>query len=313
VTHADLNEALPFYKTAKAQRDEQMTLAAAWGYKKHIIIKKSFIDGIEFFKGEKLQETDFQKMVVSYSGHWAYNYLKEEVPFEKLYMLTQAPDMHWSNHHFRNDHRADENVIPGFNMIVVDVDAGVSLEQAQELMKDYKFLTYTTKRHTPEVNRFRMILPINYHLELDHEEYKAFMNGILAWLPFPSDESANQRAKKWQTHENGQVTYNLDGVALDVLDFIPKTSRNEQHQERNQALGSLDNLERWFASRMAPGNRNNQMLKYALCLYDANWKQFDIRQQVLAFNAKLQDPMSVQEIDSTIMITIAKKFLTQTP
>jgi hypothetical protein len=236
------------------------------------------------------------------------------VPFDKLHILAKAPDMHWSNHQFRNDHRAEENVIPGFNMIVIDVDAGVSLDQACDLMKDYKFLTYTTKRSTPEHNRFRMVLPINYHLELDGDEYKQFMNGILSWMPFPSDESANQRAKKWASYEAGDILYNLnEAKALDVLDFIPKTSRNEQYQERNQALGSLDNLERWFASRMAPGNRNNQMLKYALCLYDANWKQFDIRQQVLAFNAKLQEPMSVNEIDSTIMITIAKKFLTQKP
>jgi len=313
VTHADLAEALPFYKTGKAQRDEQMTLASAWGYKKQIIIKKSFIDGIEFFKGEKLQETNLSKMVISYSQHWAYDYLKEEVPFDKLHILTQAPDMHWSNHHFKNDHRADENVIPGFNLITLDVDNGVSLAQAQELMKDYKFLTYTTKRHTEEDNRFRMILPTNYHLELDGDEYKAFMNSVMAWLPFASDESANQRAKKWQSHASGQCMYNLDAKILDVLDFIPKTSRNEQHQERNQALGNLDNLERWFASRMGIGNRNNQMIKYALCLLDDNWSLGDIRNQVYAFNAKLPDPMSAQEIDSTIMVTIAKKWHTKNP
>jgi hypothetical protein len=313
VTHADLTEALPFYKTSKAQREEQMTLAAAWGYKKHIIIKKSFIDGIEFFKGEKLQETDFQKIVVSYSSHWAYNYIKEIAPFDKLHILMAAPDMHWANHHFKQDHRAEENVILGFNMIVIDVDSGVSLATAHELMKDYKFLTYTTKRHTPDHNRFRMILPTSYHLELDHDEYKAFMNCVMAWLPFPSDESANQRAKKWQSHENGQITYNLEAKALDVLDFIPKTSRNELHQQRNQELGSLDNLERWFASRMAVGNRNNQMIKYALVLVDAGWKLLDIRNQVHAFNAKLSDPMTAQELDSSIMVTVAKKVQTLNP
>ena len=307
VTHADLNEALPFYKTAKAQREEQMILATAWGYKKHIIIKKSSVDGIEFFKGEKLRETDFQKMVVSYSQNFAYHFIKEEVPFEKLFMLIQAPDHHWSNHHFKQDHRAEENVIPGFNMIVIDVDSGISLTQAQELMQDYKFLTYTTKRHTPEHNRFRMILPINYYLELDHDEYKSFMNSILAWLPFPSDETANQRAKKWLSHEPCEFMYNLDAKAIDVLDFIPKTSRNEQHQERNQTLGSLDNLERWFASRMVPGNRNNMMLKYALCLFDAGWKLSDLVKQIYAFNGKLSEPMATQELESSILVTIAKK------
>ena len=61
-----------------------------------------------------------------------------------------------------------------------------------------------------------------------------------------------------------------------MLDFIPKTSRNELHKQKNQPLGSLDNLERWFAGRIATGNRNNQMIKYALCLVDAGWSLVDV-------------------------------------
>ena len=41
VTHADLNEALPFYKSGVAARNEMMTMAQAWGYKQNILIKKS--------------------------------------------------------------------------------------------------------------------------------------------------------------------------------------------------------------------------------------------------------------------------------
>ena len=85
-----------------------MTLAMAWGYKKHIIIKKLFVDGIEFFKGETLKETDLNQMKISYSDHWAYNYLGEQVPFDQLHTLTQAPNMHWANHFFKNGHRSEK-------------------------------------------------------------------------------------------------------------------------------------------------------------------------------------------------------------
>lgn len=308
VTHADLHEALPFYKSSQSSRNEMMTLATAWGYKKHIIIKKSFVDGIEFFKGEMLKETDLDKIVISYSNHWAYNYLEEMVPFDKLHILTQQPDMHWTNHHFKQGHRAEENVLAGFNMIAIDVDGGISLQAAHELLKDYKFLTYTTKRHTPTENRFRLMMPINYHLQMDQAEYKEFMNGIMNWLPFPTDETANQRAKKWESFQGGSFHYNLDAETLDVLDFIPKTSRNEQHKQNNQQLESLDNLERWFAGRIASGNRNNQMLKYALCLVDAGWELPEVKTQVHAFNKKMSEPMSTQEIDSTVMVTVAKRY-----
>lgn len=310
VTHADLHEALPFYKSSNSARNEMMTLATAWGYKKHIIIKKSFVDGIEFFKGETLQETDINEIIISYSNHWAYNYLEERVPFDQLHVLTQQEGMHWSNHHFRNQHRTEENVIAGFNAIVLDVDEGISLGTVQELMKDYKFHIYTTKRHQTEGHgdRFRMILPINYTLKLDNEEYREFMKSIFAWLPFKTDESYQKREKKSETFAGGQYVYNMDGELFDALPFIPKTSRNEQHKSNFQKLESLDNLERWFAQRIAVGNRNNNMAKYAFALVDSGMSLIDVQNAVHSFNKKLNNPLSENEIDGTIMVSVAKRY-----
>lgn len=311
VTHADLHEALPFYKSGNAARNEMMTLATAWGYKKNIIIKKSFVDGIEFFRGETLEETDLAQMVIAYSDHWAYNYLGEKVPFEQLHVVMQADGYHWANHHFKNFHRSEENVIPGFNMIVIDVDGGIRLEMVHELLKDYKFLTYTTKRHSDEEggeHRFRLVLPINYHLELDSEEYKEFMNCVMAWLPFKTDEAANQRSKKWESFALGSYYYNLEGELLDALDFIPKTSRNEAFKHQSQKLESLDNLERWFAQRMAEGNRNNNMIKFALALVDSGMALSEVDNAVKAFNKKLNTPLTETEINSTVMVTVAKRY-----
>lgn len=308
VTHADLYEALPFYKAGAAARNEQMALAAAWGYKRHIIIKKTFNDGIEFFQGEKLKETDLNEIIVSYSNHWAFNYQAERAPFDQLHLMTQAPDMHWANHHFRNGHRSSENVIPGFNMVVIDVDGGVKLDLVHDLLKEYKFMTYTTKRHSEQEHRFRLMLPINYQLELDGNDYKEFMNAVMEWLPFPTDESANQREKKWEAFAGGAYHYNLEGEILDVLDFIPKTNRNESYRKQAQQLASLDNLERWFAQRIATGNRNNHMIKFALALVDSGMELIQVSKQVHEFNKKLNTPLTEDEIDSTIMVTVAKRF-----
>ena len=308
VTHADLLEALPFYKAGNAARNEMITLATAWAYKQHIIIKKSFIDGIEFFKGETLESTDLNKIKISYSDNWAYNFQFEEVPFDQLHILTQAAGMHWANHQFKNMHRAEENVVAGFNLIVIDVDGGVSLDTAHDLLRDYKFMTYTTKRHTDAENRFRLIIPTNYVLELDGDEYKEFMNSLMEWLPFQTDESANQRAKKWESFDGGSYHYNLDGEILDVLPFIPKTSRNEQHKQEKQKLESLDNLERWFAGRIASGNRNNQMIKYALALVDSGMTLIEVSKQVHEFNKKLNNALPEEEIDNTIMVTVSKRY-----
>jgi hypothetical protein len=308
VTHADLHEALPYYKASKGAREEMMTLATAWGYKKHIIIKKSFQDGIEFFKGETLDETNIDEIIISYSKHWAYSFLEEKVPFDQLHVLTQEDGMHFANHHFKSQHRCEENVIAGFNTIVLDIDEGVSLEVAHSLLKDYKFLSYTTKRHQTEGHgdRFRIILPINYTLQLDNEEYKEFMDAIFDWLPFKTDESYRKREKKSETFAGGVHHYN-DGELFDALDFIPKTSRNEQHKSQFQKLESLDNLERWFAQRISMGNRNDNMLKYAYALVDSGMSLIDVQNQVHSFNKKLNNPLTENEIDSTIMVSVARQ------
>lgn len=307
VTHADLHEALPFYKSGNAARNELMGMATAWGYKKHIIIKKFFVDGIEFFRGETLEETNLEEIRVSYSDNWAYDYQTELVPFNQLHVLTQEPGMHWCNHSLKNGHRSEETVLAGFNAVVLDIDGTVSLDTAHELMKEYKFMTYTTKRHTDEENRFRLIIPINYNLALDTEDYKEFMNSLMEWLPFETDESANQRSKKWESFD-GDYFYNEEGHLLDALKFIPKTTRNEQHKKGMQQIDSMDNLERWFAQRIASGNRNNQMIKYALALVDSGMNLQDVSNQVHAFNKKLNNSLSEAEIDSTILATVAKRF-----
>lgn len=308
LTHADLNEALPFYKSSNAARNEMMTLAIAWGYKQNIIIKKFFIDGIEFFKGETLEKTDLKKLILSYGNHFAYGYNNDHAPFDQLHMLTQAEGMHWANHHFKNGHRAEENTLAGFNTIVIDVDEGVTLETAHELLSEYKFMTYTTKRHTDDDNRFRIIIPINYHLELDQDDYKEFMNSVMGWLPFKTDEAANQRSKKWESFSGGEYFYNSEGKILDALKFIPKTTKNEQYKQSFQQVESLDNLERWFAQRISTGNRNNHMLKYALALVDTGMELMEVRKAVFSFNSKLNNALKEDEIDATIMVTVAKRY-----
>lgn len=325
LTHSDLYEALPGYPKAVGPRNDQMTLATAWGYTRHIVIKKKFVDGIEFFRGEKLQETDLNNLIVSYSDHWAYNYVSEPVPFGQIENLLQAEGMHWSNHKFKEGHRVRENMIAGFNVITVDVDSGTPLELAHELLAEYKFATYTTKRHQTEGHgdRYRIIIPMNYTLYLDADDYKAFINNVLAWLPFPAptDEAANQPEKKWECfagtddveshfyrNDVSDTEGKPDPVLLDVLQFIPRTSVNDKYMDEYKKVESLDNLERWFAGRMASGNRNNHMIKFALALVDGGMGLRDVEKAVHGFNSKLSDPLEEDELDSTVMVTVGKRF-----
>ncbi len=308
LTQADLHEAFPFCRS-EANAKREMTLAQAWGYKNHVIIRKRFEDGIELFSGETLQSTDLNKMILSYSEHPAYNYETEEfIPFDQLHNLMQLPDWNWCNHRFDNNHRSDQTTQPGFNMVVFDFDQGASLDLVHELLAGYRFMTYTTKRHTPAHHRFRLILPINYELKLDKEDYAIFVDNLGGWLPVlanMTDDASRQRSKKWLTHP-GSYHYG-EGDLVDCLPFIPRTKRNEEFRSEMKSLESLDNLERWFAQRIASGNRNNQMIKFALALVDSGMSFTAVEQAVLDFNSKINNSLSEDEIRNTILVTVARK------
>lgn len=313
LTHADLDEELSFYKGTRTEKQDMMSNAVAWGYKNNIIIQRAFVDGIEFFTGDTLKETDLDEIGITWSDDFAYRFRPEVAAFNQMHLLTQAPDLHWANHSFEGQHRAEENVIPGFNLIVLDIDSGVHLETVHELFADYTFMTYTTKRHTPDAHRFRLLLPMSYHLNLDKDDYAQFMKNICKWLPFDVDEAANQRSRKWQTFDQGSYHYNLATKdtqnLLDVLPFIPKTSKNEKHQKDFAALSSLDSLERWFAQHFEDIGRNNQMIKYALALMDAGFSQKDIENKVTAFNKKMPNGLTTDELRSTVFQTVAKRMV----
>ena len=304
VTQADLAEDLPFYKGSSSYKNDILNLAISYGYKNNIIIKKSFSDGVEFLRGETLKTTDLSSMIISYSTDFTTDYASERAPFDQLHKLTQASGMHWTNHHLIDGYRNEDNCIPGFNLAVIDVDGGVALSTAKLLLKDYKFLIYTTKRHTDEANRFRILLPMNYELSLDAKDYKEFMNNIFDWLPFGVDKETNQRSRKWMSN-NGHFEYN-EGEVLDVLPFIPKTSKNEARKVLIGSQQSMDNLERWTINNIGDGNRNNMLLRFALILVDAGFDSEAIRVKVLALNDKIADKLSEIEVMTTIMKTVYK-------
>ena len=311
VTQASLVEALPFYKVPGNQKTEMMQLSIAWGYQNNIIIKRKFEDDIEFFSGESLIETDLDKIVVSYSTDIASGYIPDVAKFSELHKMTQAKGYHWCTHYFNNRHRAEDNAIPGFNLVVLDVDKDLPLSTAKMLLAEYKAMFYTTKRHTDEENRYRIILPTNYILNLDAKEYKEFMKNLYDWLPFAVDDKTGQRSRKWLSSP-GYYEYQ-NGKLLDVLPFIPKTSKNESFKKTFKGQQSLDNLERWVLNNSGEGNRNEMILKYALVLVDASWEYAAIQQGVLSLNNKMSDKLEESEIMQTIMVTVGRKLAERQP
>lgn len=307
VTNVDLVEDLPFFKGGESQKRDLMALAIAYGYKNNIIIKRTLQEGIEFFRGESIQETDQDKMMISYGKDIVSGYLFEFVKFTDLHVITNAKGYHFVNHDLIDNYRKDSNIIPGFNMCVIDVDGGTPIHTIQLLLKDFTYLIYTTKRHTEANNRCRIILPLSHTLKLDTADYKEFMENVFDWLPFAVDTGAKDRCRKWLTNP-GDHWYNV-GQPLDALLFIPKTKKSDERKILINDQQALDNMQRWFINNTDSGNRSNQLIKYALMLVDSGLDNNSIRNNVMDLNNKLPDKLDEVEILSTIMQSVAKAII----
>lgn len=307
VTHVDLTESLPFYKGPQSQKSDLMQLAITWGYKNSVIIKRKIDNNIEFITGETLVETNLKEVYLSHSNDIAIGYENTRVPFSRLPELLKMKDHHWCNHHSISGRRASEYMANGFNLVVLDIDGGVKIDTVKLLLKDYKYIIHTTKRHTDGEHRFRVILPINYILKLHEDDFSEFMHNIYEWLPFDSDTDTGQRARKWATTESTTIHTN-DGELLDALLFIPRTSKNDQRQEMIQNHQDMSGVERWFMSNIGSGNRNNQLLKYGLMLVDSGYNLPDIEMKIDNLNQKLEIPLTDDEIGQTIRKSIHKKY-----
>lgn len=305
VTLSDLDESLPCFKGSKTQKNEMIEYAIAWAYQNNIIVKRSYVDSIEFLRGETLEETDLNEISISISDHVAYRYQPEIVPFDALSDLGERSDIHWTNHTFEDEHRSRNAVIPGFNLIVLDIDGSIPLSTAMMILEDTTAMFYTTKRHTEDENRFRILIPTSHKLALDTEEYGIFMDAVMESFPFEIDESCREPEKKWLAND-GEV-YFTEGKLFDVIPFIPRTSKFDKRVEAMKEFENFDGLERWIMQNTGDGNRNKQLFRFAMLLADTGADYDEVEEAVIQLNSKLVDKLQESEIRSTIMKAVAKK------
>lgn len=311
VTHADLLDELPFYKGGNSSRNEMIQMASAWGYRNNIIIRRSVVDGIEFFRGETLKQTNLNRIPIAWSSHLAFNYRNEFAPWDQMHKLVNTNGLHWISHHLfagerGEGHRKEENCLPGFSMIVMDVDKEKQLPEALELLAPYTYRIYTTKSHSEDNHRFRVLLPMSHELKLDAKDFTQFMENIAKWAPFEMDEATWQRSRKWESF-NG-TSYTNEGELLDVLPFIPRTSKNASYMTSMENIANLSAVERWFATQIAEGGgRNNLLFRYGAMLLSKGKAHPEAEAMVRDFNNRLPNPLSVDELRRTVFTSLARK------
>lgn len=314
-TLADLSESLPFFKTGYAARREQIDLAAAWGRSNLITVKKTVVDGIEMYSGESLTRTDLSKLYVSASETVASTFEPLEFSWKKVdKLLTLEANtlnenaekgiaVNFCTHQFKGHHRNIENILEGFNLIVLDVDGTATLESVKDILKDYHFAICTTKSHTKYEHRFRVIIPLNVVLCFDEQQYKMFMQNVLEFLPFQSDKAAASIAHKWLTNPNGEtyVNDNENAKLFDVFPFIPGTHKNDLRKNElkdvRKVIKSHSKVVLWFINKInSEGERNNHLYRLGMLLIESGNSLKDTASTLQEVNNTLDNPLDYSEL-----------------
>lgn len=319
LTHAELMQDLAFYPKVASKQVDLIKNTIAWGHKNNIVIKRSIIDDIEFIQGEALRVTDLNELYLSHSTDYAEGYIPEtKVPFSKLGLITQNPTKHWAAHRFVDGHRHASKAIQGFNLIVLDIDGGCTINEAQTVLEDYVYHIYSSKSHkvvsdkNPQgEERFRIVIPMSHHLKADPETYSEFMKNIHEFLPFPADTQTGEIARKWESCESTVCIFKDTGKLFDILPFIPKTKKNDERITQYKKIENSSGIQRWFLAKiLEDGCRNNHLQRFGYMLMSGGYDVPTAQLQVQALNAMLPEPLAELELHKTVfssMLTHATK------
>ena len=66
-------------------------------------------------------------------------------------------------------------------------------------------------------------------------------------------------------------------------------------------------LERYFYKMIGEGNRNNTLFRYGAVLLDGGYSVEQTKEKIVAFNASLDKPIPIDELEATVLKSIATK------
>jgi hypothetical protein len=309
VTESDLIEKLPFYSGNVSQKRDMMNLATSYGHRHAIAITQYKEADVVFYKGSTLvPNTDNTAMILTHSKDITDDFTNVTPPLNKLVeKFFDKQNIHYCNHHFKNGevgkgNRAKVNVIEGFNFAIFDIDDDkMPPASLSKLLNGINHVIATTKSHTVDAPRYRLILPLTHQLSLNDEQYKQFCRNLAFWLPVKADTSAFQREKKFRTWNTSKVWSQLAGRNLEAMQFYPSTSVSELLISRHGKVVGLNGIQRWVVLNCTEGQRNQVLYRYGCILADHNLDAKQITQKITEINNQITSPLSSDELQATVL------------
>ena len=321
----DIIKAVKDVKSTKHLDDEMILVEEHANMVGNSIVRKEN-SGIITYKLEKLSATSLEGILISSNDNLRQDvpagFKKNEGKFENLHILTNGP-YRYSAGTFLNGYITDENYLREQNLFIIDVDDGLSIEDAKGLFADYTYLIATTKSHQIAKNgitcdRFRLILPTISKFHLEPKVYSEMYMNVLHAIGVSEADSKCRNSSRWYYgNPDGEYWYNQGNMLLDIRPYIPNSSENLKtaiSMQKYEDTINDDNIDlriagalKWLVSNTTSGNRNDNMFRFAVMLKDptrinsSDWESWTRRA-----NNLLSEPLPERELNTIIRSTYGR-------
>jgi SMC interacting uncharacterized protein involved in chromosome segregation len=127
---------------------------------------------------------------------------------------------------FRSGIRKNEATEAYSNLVIMDIDEGMTLEYAKEVFKDYYAIITTTRNHQKEKNgkvcdRFRVVLLSSKYIYTTPEKYRGLMKNIQKFYDVSMDTACFDKAHIYYSNPS-EVWIGSCKKKFEVTKLIPK-------------------------------------------------------------------------------------------
>lgn len=184
------------------------------------------------------------KDAMYYTAQPLYKNIK--IKFEELHKIVKSDYRQYSPFEFKDGIKKGENWSnDNQNLIILDIDDGLTLNEAKNYFKAYKYLICTTKSHKKDkkgfiCDRFRVILEATNIPRGD--EYFEYMRVMEKTFPF-IDKQVNTKTGAFLGFADCEYFYN-NGSLLDMNTFrpvkMPKKEAIQYHTRQKEHKEDID-------------------------------------------------------------------------
>jgi len=267
------------------------------------------------------------KMLHQPANKWKKGFEVREIPFDNLHYMVNSDYRIYSAGVFKDGVATDDNWLEQ-DLLILDIDDGLTILEALTTFKGYKALITTTKSHQVDKNgttcdRFRVIIPLKETLCCTKEEYKDAMKFILgSKYPFADNKCKDPsriyfgKSNAEYYYTNGDMFFDFENemkIAKEIKLFTSKYEPSVKQVPLHDGTKIDWYRENWLNDNMrrvlkvdekfVEGGRNTTLFSYGKLFKEMGMTDSEVVDIVLWINAgQLEESEIVNTIFKSLKI-----------